>query len=190
MDVLAIHGSPRKRGNSMRLLSEAVRGAEAGGARVELIRPAALSVAPCRACDRCAELGRCVQRDDMDGIYPVLKTAPLVFLASPVYFLGPPAQLKALIDRGQALWWPRRELRLGQDQGITDRRGYLLATAAAEKPATFGPLRSICKAFFWSIGVDYAGELTVGGLEGRNALDDRPEALKRAYALGRQAVTG
>ncbi len=45
------------------------------------------------------EGNKCFQNDDMDGIYEKLKVADMVVVASPVYFYGISAELKAVIDR-------------------------------------------------------------------------------------------
>lgn len=41
----------------------------------------------------------CVQKDDMDQIYPVYKAADIVVFASPLYFWNISGQLKCTLDR-------------------------------------------------------------------------------------------
>ena len=50
--------------------------------------------------------GYCVTQDDdmAHEIYPLLRAADAVVLASPIYFYNVTAQLKAPIDRSQTLW--------------------------------------------------------------------------------------
>ena len=80
-----------------------------------------LSVAGCTGCDACrdniaklAELGEealdddfapCVIDDDMQEIYEFIDAADEITVVSPVYFAGPPSQLKALLDRLQPYYW-------------------------------------------------------------------------------------
>ena len=54
---------------------------------------------------------RCVIRDDMDDIYPLLEDADELIVAAPVYFAGPSSQLKAVLDRFQPYFWTRQRAR-------------------------------------------------------------------------------
>ena len=99
MKVLGIMGSPRIKGNTDLLLDEALKGAQSQGAEVEKIVVDKLKIAPCREYYGCLRDGNCVIRDDMDDIYPKLLEADGIIVASPIFFYGLTAQLKALIDR-------------------------------------------------------------------------------------------
>lgn len=54
---------------------------------------------------------RCVIRDDMDDIYPLLEDADELIVVAPVYFAGPSSQLKAVLDRFQPYFWTRQRAR-------------------------------------------------------------------------------
>lgn len=58
-------------------------------------------VNPCIGCNSCfsREGNQCFQKDDMVKIYEKLKSADMVVIASPVYFYGISAELKAVVDR-------------------------------------------------------------------------------------------
>ena len=102
--VLGLFGSPRKGGNSGRLLEEALKGAEQAGAMVDRVRLADLNISPCRECDGCDRTGQCIIQDDMLKVYPKLLEADVIILASPIFFYGITGWAKALIDRSQSLW--------------------------------------------------------------------------------------
>ncbi len=103
--VIGLAGSARGRGNSDRILSEALQAAEEEGSEPAWILPRDLAVGPCRACDACRGLGRCVIDNRADTVHARLKAADGVIVATPVYFGGLPAQFKALVDRAQAQHW-------------------------------------------------------------------------------------
>jgi len=103
--VLGLAGSARREGSSDRLLAAALAGARSLGANTTHLVAAEHAVHPCRACDACRITGRCVIDDEAPPIYDTLQAAHALVMASPVYFSGLPAQLKALIDRGQARYW-------------------------------------------------------------------------------------
>ncbi len=103
--ILVFTASPRKNGNSAILALEASRAARQAGAAVEVINLARLRINPCRACDRCREKGpgKCVQKDDMQKLYPKLIEAEGLILAHPVYWFTINAQTKLFLDRWYAL---------------------------------------------------------------------------------------
>ncbi len=98
--ILVLSGSVRRGGNTDLLVQ-----AFAEGARKEndlsVISVADVKVNPCDGCNACfsSEGNSCIQKDDMDLIYRRLKEADTLVIASPVYFYGISARLKAIIDR-------------------------------------------------------------------------------------------
>ena len=101
MNVLILQGSPRKSGNTAWMAEEFKKAAEAAGHRVTLVEVAHKKIAGCLACDYCHGKGNgaCVQKDDMQELYPLLKEAEALVLASPIYYFTMSAQLQAAIQR-------------------------------------------------------------------------------------------
>lgn len=64
-----------------------------------------VEVDPCLACDFCKLGEGCVVEDDMQDVYALMEAADSLTVVSPVYFAGPPAPLKALLDRFQRYFW-------------------------------------------------------------------------------------
>ena len=102
--VLGIVGSPRHNGNTNCLVDTALRGAEEAGATTRKVFVADYSVAPCKACGACLKTGRCVSRDGMDELVPLLQESRVWVLGTPVYWWGPTAQMKVFVDRWFAPW--------------------------------------------------------------------------------------
>jgi len=189
MNLLGIHASPRRGGNSDILLGRALDGARDAGVEVSLLRATALSIPGCRGCGACEQTGECALQDAMQEVYPQLDRAERIILASPVYFYGFPAQVKALIDRAQALW-SRRMLEKSPDQRKRHDRGkgYLIAVGATGGKRLFEGMRLTARFFFDALDKEYAGELLLDGIDARGAVRDHPDARDRAWALGRQAA--
>jgi multimeric flavodoxin WrbA len=99
MYVLGVSGSPRVGGNTDLILNEALAAAKSKGAEVKLIRLSDYSLEPCNACMTCFSTGKCVIKDDWQKLYDELSSADGIILASPSYFQGVTAQMKAFIDR-------------------------------------------------------------------------------------------
>jgi multimeric flavodoxin WrbA len=192
--LLAIHGSARPHGNSRRLLDEVLESATAAraDAGVETVRAYEAGVDPCIACDGCNEddVG-CVRHGD--GWAPLetsLRAADALVLASPVYFMGLPAPVKAIVDRLQALWWYReRGGTVATNEGPF-RRAVLVLTAAGEGEEAFVPSRRMAMAAFNTLGFETVGTLLAGGLENAGEVEGRPELLEEARRLGVLLVEG
>ncbi len=98
--ILILTGSPRKNGNSDMLADAFMKGAQEKGHTVNKIEVANLNISGCNACTMCwTKDGACVQCDDMAEIEPLLESADMLVLVSPLYFFGITAQLKSVIDR-------------------------------------------------------------------------------------------
>ncbi|HEY48504.1 MAG TPA: flavodoxin family protein [Dehalococcoidia bacterium] len=188
MKVLGIMGSPRIGGNTDLLLDEALRGAESQGADTEKIVVDKLKISPCREYYGCLRDGNCVISDDMDDIYLKLLEADLVIVASPMFFYGLTAQVKALIDRCQALWARRYVLK--QSPPDSTRKGAFIAVGATKGKQLFDGSKLTLKYFFEAIGVDYADELLVRGVDKRGDIKKHPTALQDALELGKRLARG
>jgi len=179
-------GSPRIKGNTDLLLDEALKGARGQGAEVEKVIVDKLNIAPCREYYGCVKDGNCVIRDDMDNIYPKLLAADRVIVASPIFFYGLTSQVKALIDRCQALW--ARKYILKQSLPDSDRKGAFIAVGATRGKKLFDGSILTVKYFFKAISVEYVDELLVPGVDKRGEIKEHPTALSDAFELGRRLV--
>ena len=188
MKVLGIMGSPRIKGNTDLLLDEALKGAQNQGAEVEKIIVDKMNIAPCKEYYGCARDGNCVIRDDMDDIYPKLMDADIIIIASPMFFYSITAQLKALIDRCQAIW--ARKTLLKQSPSNPHRKGAFIGVGATKGARLFEGSILIMKYFFKDLDIEYSGELLVRGIDKRGEIKDNPQALLDAYKLGQQLVSG
>jgi multimeric flavodoxin WrbA len=98
-----------------------------------------MDVRPCVGCNRCADGGGCFMHDDMDGVLDALAGSSELYVVSPVYFAGPPAQLKALLDRMQPLFFADARL-------SPKRPAYLLIVGGGGDPHGFAPLETIARS--------------------------------------------
>lgn len=64
-----------------------------------------IDVDPCIACDYCKLGEGCIIEDPMQDLYGMLDEADSLAIVSPIYFAGPPAQFKAVLDRLQRYFW-------------------------------------------------------------------------------------
>ena len=101
--IVILKGSPRLNGNSSTLANQIAAGAKESGAELAIFDLHNMDIAPCDACETCQETdGVCIIKDDMQILYPKLRQADAIVLASPIYWFTISAQLKLCIDRWYA----------------------------------------------------------------------------------------
>ena len=142
---------------------------------VEVVSVADYRIHPCTGCNRCFsnEDHACVQDDDMALIYEKLRNADTLVVASPVYFYGISAQLKALVDR---LHTPMRN-------DFPIRRLGLILVGAATLTDLFDPIvmqyRMICRFF----NLESIGMVLVSGAKEKGDVS-HGDGVQRAFELG------
>ncbi len=190
MKVLGIFGSPRRGGNTEILLEEALKGAEKEGAKVDRLYISDFTLTPCKECHGCDRTGNCVILDDMQKIYPRLLESDGVILASPIFFYGVTAWVKALIDRSQAFWARKYLLKdpsLGKEG--KKRKGFFISVGATKGPRVFDGAVLTVKYFFDVLNAEYVGELVFRGVEAKGDILKDPEALQQAFEAGKRLTS-
>jgi multimeric flavodoxin WrbA len=107
MKILTLLGSARKKGNTATLLGWVEEELRSQGHEVTSIYLHGKNLNGCMGCGKCKEVPDdvgCVQKDDVPEILDLMVAADLVVFASPLYFWGVSAQLKAVIDRTYSLY--------------------------------------------------------------------------------------
>ena len=102
MKVIAINGSPRKKGNTSILIQTVFEELNAQGIETEEINVGLKSFRGCLACMKCAENldGHCViKNDNLNEIIDKMREADGIILGSPVYCADISGQMKSFIDR-------------------------------------------------------------------------------------------
>lgn len=186
MKVVGISGSPRRHGNTELLLDEIMKGAASAGAEVNTIVLNKLKITPCQHCDACYKAGKCRIKDDMQDIYRELESADRIVLASPIQFLGPTAQLKAMVDRCQALWARKYILKKPPLKDRRERKGFLVSVGALKMADLFQPTIAMVKALFSVLDITYEGELLFRGVDEKGAIANYPDVLQQAYLAGQK----
>ena len=184
--VLCIAGSPRRRGNSDRLLDALRAGVEDAGGEAQRLVVSEVAIPPCTGCGACSLTGECVLVDSMAGVYGLLDAADAIAVVSPVYFATVPAGLKALYDRCQP-YWARRYV-LGEPGPQVRRPGALLLVGGGGDP--FGTQCAVAptKGVFAVLGVEMTELFDLTGVDSPTDITTHPEALERAREIGSSLV--
>jgi putative NADPH-quinone reductase len=106
MKVLTVLGSPRKTGNTAKVL-ENVEGLLRNTHKVERIDIASHDVRGCLGCNKCQENlnePACVQKDDGPILLEKVLNADVIIYGTPLYGHSYSAQMKAFLDRHVAFF--------------------------------------------------------------------------------------
>ncbi len=108
MKILVLNGSPHAKGNTTALVEAFAKGAQSAGHEVVICPVGTMNIKGCLACNYCHEKGegKCVQKDDMEKVYPELAAADMIVLASPVHYFAFSGQLQSAICRFYAPFKP------------------------------------------------------------------------------------
>jgi multimeric flavodoxin WrbA len=100
MKVLGLIGSPRTGSNTDLLVTSILEGVDANKKLTEKVYLYPLDIKPCVDCKACKKGNfECALKDDMKLLYPKLKEADVIVFGTPLYWYGPSAKMKLLIDR-------------------------------------------------------------------------------------------
>jgi multimeric flavodoxin WrbA len=163
--AVVINGSPRmERGNTAMVLSPFVEGMKDAGSHVELFYASRLKVKPCA----CGTMycwtkmpGECCIKDKMDLLYPKLREADIVVLATPVY-IPLPGDMQNIINRLCPLVDPVLDFHKGRTRAkfhkdVRIRAIALVSTGGWWEKGNFGTVVRIVKELAENASVDFAG---------------------------------
>ena len=175
MKILVMNGSPRKNGNTARLVQAFEKGAEEAGHSVKIENVALKKIGGCKACEYCHEKENaiCIQKDDMQDIYPAIAEADMLVLASPIYYYTMTGQLISVLNRTYAL---------GRLAHIKKAALILSSGAPDMYEAAVTQYKGVIS---WWGAID-AGIFTVPGVMRSHSLENTGEEwLKRIYEFGK-----
>ena len=185
--IIAIYGSPRRKGNTARLLQRAVEGAREGGAEVEEIILRDLKMSPCLEIYGCKNAGECHLKDDFQTARDQILASQGLMLASPVFFYTVSAHTKILMDRFQSLWVKKYWIdKTPKGQPANQRKGLFISVGATKGKKLFDGILLSLKYFFDVIDMKLWKALLYRGLDFEGDVLKFPAYLDEAYEAGKE----
>ncbi|UCF84944.1 MAG: flavodoxin family protein [Desulfobacteraceae bacterium] len=185
--IVAVYGSPRRKGNTTLLLKKAVQGARESGAEVEEVVLRDLKLSPCLEIYGCKETGRCVIKDDFQRVQDQIQSSKGLMLASPIFFYAVSAHTKMLIDRCQSLWVKKYWIdKVPYGQWEPKRKGLFISVGATKGKKLFDGALLTIKYFFDVLDMDLWKALLYRGLDFEGDVLKHPEFLEEAYQAGKE----
>lgn len=174
MKILVITGSPRKNGNSNTLADNFIKGAEEAGHSVVRFDSAFKNVHPCVACNKCGMNGQCIFKDDFEFVKENIVDADAVVFATPMYYFGISAQIKAVMDRFYAI----------NSQISKPKKAVLILTYADTSAKEAQPIISHYETLLNYLGWSDAGKVIASGVWMEGDVNNT-RYPKQAYELGK-----
>ena len=158
MRIVVLNGSPHRNGPTSDMVNAFAEGAQEAGHEIREFNVAHMNIRGCVACEYChtKKKGICVQKDDMQEIYPEILSADMVVFASPIYYFTLSAQLQAAIHRTYAIGIPQNVKKVALIMSSGSKYVY--------GPAIAQYFQSIVE--YW--GVENAGIFTANGRQNKS----------------------
>ncbi len=184
--IIALYGSPRRKGNTATLLKKAVEGARDAGADVEEIVLRDLKLSPCLEIYGCLKAGDCAIKDDFQGVRDKILDAQGLMLASPVFFYAVSSHTKILMDRFQSLWVKKYWVeKTSPEQQTNTRKGLFISVGATKGKKLFDGILLTVKYFFDVLDMALWKSLLYRQLDFQDDVLKHPEYLDEAYETGK-----
>ena len=188
MKVLMINGSPRKDGNTARLLAEASKVFAEAGVEVDLYTIGTTDVRGCIACGGCATKGACVLGGDVPLLAEKLKEADGMIVASPVYYASPNGSVLSLLDRLFMSANCDLRMKVGASFAVARRAGTVATFDVLNKYFTINQM-PVVSGRYWNNGFGRGkGEIEGDeeGLQNARFVARNMLFLMRSIALGKE----
>ena len=185
-DILALYGSPRRKGNTATLLKRAVQGARDAGADVEEVFLRDLKMSPCLEIYQCKNAGKCAIKDDFQKVRERLLEVDGLMLASPIFFYTVSAHTKILMDRCQSMWVKKYWIDEEKIRKIAfPRKGLFIAVGATRGKKLFDGVLLTIRYFFDVMDMEMWKSLLYRGLDFEGDVLKHPNYLEEAYETGK-----
>lgn len=185
--ILGLEGSPRKNGNSHKLLGAIMKGAAAAGQSTRTVHLRDCRYEPCVGCEKCRTDKACTRfTDAMTLLYPEIERARGLVLVSPVHNYNVTAWMKAFIDRLYCYYdfedtRPRAWSSRLASQG---RKAIIAAIGEQETPEDLGVTLAAMRLPLEALGYEIMAEMPVLSLFDRGIIGKQEELLARAAGMG------
>lgn len=172
MKILVLNGSPRPNGSTKAIAEAFKQGAQSAGHTVDIVDVARKNIKGCLACEYCHTKGHgeCIQKDEMQEVYDLLKEAEMLVIASPIYYHNLTGQLKCTLDRFYAAAYPKKPEHLKKVATIL---------SSGDDHMSEGAMFSYKGDFLDYLGLEDMGVFTAHGKENKS-----PEKLAELQAFG------
>jgi multimeric flavodoxin WrbA len=182
MKIMAFVGSPRKNGNTAKIINAIGKGAQESGHQFEVYNLAEMNNQGCIACDACQskKVDFCAIDDKLTTLLPKIADADCIIVGTPVYMVHVSGHTKNFLDR----------LRPFLEQYNIPKqlpgKKYITVTSSGAPAEAFTNVTEYLNQLFGYFKMENAGNIIAGGLNDPDGIIGQPEILKQAEDIGRK----
>ncbi|UMZ75333.1 flavodoxin family protein [Natranaerofaba carboxydovora] len=192
MKISTFVASPRKKGNSKYIAEHFEKGVSSwylgnknNPQSNNIIRLTDYNINPCRGCGYCDDKAKCVIKDDMKTLYPIIEDSDIITFVTPIYFASVPAQFKAFIDRFQPYYAAKYLLNEPVIPPSNNKKVILYVVSGYNKQSFFENVKGILEIFCLNLNIDLTHSFYYGGIDALGEILNRPEILTEIETFGR-----
>jgi len=182
-NVLIINGSARINGNTEIIVNKIIDGSKGNGVDINLYDLKNKNISDCIGCYNCMKESQCGIQDDMAEIYDAINKSELMILASPLYWCGVTALMKAFIDRLFLYYHP-------QNKKLIAGKKAIIITPMNQKDVEHESevLVEFYKRLFNCLGVNIVDMFFYGGIMEKTKVMEKPKYIEQSYSLGKRLI--
>lgn len=179
-----------EKGNTHKILTPFLEGIKAAGASVELVYAKRLKINPCIGDFQCwfKKPGVCIHKDDMVKLYPKIKDAEILILATPVY-IPLPGEMQNFINRLCPIVEPLLKFKQGRTRARMPETAklskfVLVGSSGWWELENLDTVVRIAKELALDVSCEYAGAVL---RPHAGELDNYTERAKEVFSAAEQA---
>jgi len=183
MKISGFEGSPRKDGNTEKLVKAILEGAHEMGAETEFCKLSEMNISPCLGCFNCRETGTCVTEDDMQLLHDKIQASDAIILGSPVYMWQVSAPTKLFMDRLVPFVKPDFSTRLKGKKNIV-----FAYTQGNPEVQSFKIYFDYLERLFSFLHYDVKGTIVAVGTKDKTDILQQTDLLAKAREIGKNLL--
>jgi multimeric flavodoxin WrbA len=181
MKVIGVEGSPRKNGNTEKLVKTILESASGNGAETKFYKLTEMNISHCLGCFNCRETGTCVTNDDMQLLHKEIQSSDVIIIGSPVYMWQVSGQTKLFMDRLIPFIKPDFTTRLKGKKSI-----FMVFTQGNPDENSFKLYFEYLENLFSFLHYDVKGTIVATGTRDKNDILQQTDLLEKAREIGKK----
>jgi len=189
MHVIAINGSPRRKGNTWVILEEILTGARELGAETTHLILDTLDMKGCRGCLSCREKpGVCWRQDALSPYLELMQKCDGIAVGTPIYMYHVTGQMKLFIDRLYSFYVNTEIMGVYRSAFPAGRRCVVATTQGHPDGKRFEPAVRWINGMIGGLGMESVGRIVHLNSQERPAEEDEA-LLREARLIGRRLAS-
>ncbi|HWQ42038.1 MAG TPA: flavodoxin family protein [Desulfosporosinus sp.] len=181
---MAFVGSPRRDGNTAKIVNAICKGARESGHEVDVYNLSEMNNQGCIACDACQleKVDFCLIDDKLTDLLPQIAKADCLIVGTPIYMLQVSGAAKNFLDRLRPFLKPDLTAK------YLPGKKYITVTCSGAPAESFSNVTEYLNQFFGYFRMENAGNIVAGNLNERDGIMRQSKILEEAEDIGKKLI--